>query len=217
MRALRLPIAGLAAALLARTHAVAGERLTPARKLFPYLDLYLGLPPAQRDVFTMSYQVRENGGPPRAVRIAFVSGGGRTPAPLDEAGRLERLPTLEEWRGQAAVEAPAGTRLSVNMRLGCTGVPGREPSVERLARCVAQYRAALGRAGPFSLLAPRLDRVVLREAGGGEVVTAEGARRPLPLQGGHPVFEPAAWRGARAMVLERAPTELSLAGPPKGR
>ncbi len=216
----RLPFVCAAAAVLvaaAPAPAPGGERLAPARKLFPYLDLYLRIPPAERDVFALSYRVRENGGPPRNVRMIFVADGRHTPAPLDAEGRLERLPTLEEWRGQVALEGPPGTRFGLNMRMGCTGGAGRELAADRLVRCVAQYRAAVGRAGPLSLLAPRLDRVALPGAGSGEVVLAGGVRRPLPLEGGHPVFEPAAWRGATSVVLDRPPSGLYLDGASKRR
>ena len=215
MRAL-IPVVLAAAATAAASGAVAAERLVPADKVFPELGRFLALPAAARDTFATTYQVRTRGGPLEAVKLSYVEGGVRAPIPLGRDGRVLRLPTPAQLKGQVAVDTPEGVRLSTRAGVECTGLAGREIAAPRVSACVDQLRAAVKRmAGVAAFLAPSFDRARLEGAGGGAVVLADGSRRPLPLQDGAPVFTPSAFPGARTLVLDRAAQHVSPDTAPK--
>ncbi len=200
MRALLPAVLALAAA----TSAVAAERLVDADKVFPELARFLALPPAARDRFTTTYQVRTKGGPLEVVKLSLVEGSLRTPVPLGRDGRVLRLPTPAQLKGQVAVDTPDGVRLSTHPDIECTGLGGREIAAARTAACIDQLRAAVKRmAGVAAFLAPDFDRARLEGAGGGAVVLADGSRRPLPLVEGAPVFTPSAFPTARSLAADR--------------
>lgn len=195
----------------------AAERQVEAGKMFQFADKYLALPAAQRTQFTPTYQVIAVGAPLSAVRLAYVTPAGRTPVPLRADGRLERLPSDAEFRGKLWVDTPDGVKLRMRMSMACTLAPAREIAAARLTGCIDQVNGAVRKmAGPLSLLAPRFDRVSFPGAAGGAVV-AEGGRRPLPVQEGDAVFEPAAWKGARAVTFDRPPQSVLPDEKPKGR
>ena len=194
----------------------AAERLVDADKVFPELGRFLALPPAARDKFATTYQVHTKGGPLEAVRLSYVEGGVRTPVPLGRDGRVLRLPTPAQLKAQVAVDTPEGVRLSTHPDVECTGLAGREIPAGRVAACVDQLRAAVRRmAGVAAFLAPSFDRARLEGAGSGAVVLADGSRRPLPMQGGAPVFAPAAFPGARTLLLDRPAQHVSPDTAPK--
>ena len=66
-------------------------------------------------------------------------------------------------------------------------------------------------AGPFSLMAPKLTKVVFVGAGSGEVIDAAGHAAPLRTNADGPVFSPLATPSARAIRLARPPARIAFA------
>ena len=104
-------LAALLALTVAAAPAAAADKLADVKKVLPYLDAYLKLPPAERSRFTVAYCMRQDGKPLTAP-LWLVDGGERTPLPLRADGRLERLPTLAQYQRaqvQVGVEEKART------------------------------------------------------------------------------------------------------------
>ena len=209
---------GLASLLLWPAQSLAAERLVEASKALHYIVDYLSAAPAARDQFTLVYHFHGvDGAALTGVKLSYVEGAARTPLPLAPDGRLTRLPTLAQAKGQIAAETAAGQKVQVKgPSIEPTLAAARELPAPRLASAVAQVNGMITRiAGLASALAPSYDRVRFEGAGGGAVVEANGAKKPLPLQQGAPVFEPAAHPGARTVLLDRAPTRMEIGSKPK--
>ena len=82
-------LAVLAAAVAISGPARAADKVVELKKVFPYLDAYLSLPPAERSRFSLFYAFRQDGRP-LAAPVWIVDGARRTPLTLVE-GRAERL------------------------------------------------------------------------------------------------------------------------------
>lgn len=196
------------AAFLVAGPAAAAERLVPAKKVFPYLDAYLRIPPAGRSRFSLAYVLVKD----RPTGLWIVDGAQRTPIPVSADGRLLRLPTAAQWEsGQVALSGPDGAKYGVTLKLEALVPPAAEMDAAALAAAVTQANAGVKAAmGVASLVIPKVDSVVFPGVTAGEVVYADGRRAALPLVKGAPSFEPAKHAGARAVRFAKAPSGAIL-------
>ena len=203
----RAVLAGAAALALAGS-ARADERLVPARKVFPYLDAYLRIPPAKRSRFSLSYVLVKD----RPTAIWLVDGQQRIAVPVSADGRLLRLPTAAQWEaGQVAISGPAGAKYGVSLKLEALVPPAAEMDAATLAAAVAQANDGVKTAmGIASLVIPKIDSVAFQGVSSGDVIYADGRRAALPLVKGVPTFEPAKQAGAKTLRFAKAPSALLL-------
>lgn len=218
----RAVLTGLAALIPIGSLGLAGQAFAKSKaveigKLFPYLDLYLGIPAADRSRFSLAYFFKvESGGPLTLTLIG--PDGGRTPLPLGGDGRITRLPTLAEIKGKSKVEmtAPEGSKFKLEMMMLAKVAPAATLNAADLAAAVAQCSAAIkAKAGLIGFAAPKIKRVTLRGAGSGSAVDAKGVSKPLPLVAGSPSYDPELMPGVVTLKLARAPSRIELAGRPK--
>lgn len=209
-------LAGFAAiALCASARAAERTASVPVKKLFPYLEAYLSLPPAERSRFVMAYRLLAAGNPDPSLRVVLVAGGQRTPLPLDGFGRISRLPTAAQLRApdaRAEVTGPQERRFNLSLDIEPAIAPAAEMDAHALALASQQATAGARKAaGVMGFAAPRLDRVVFEGGAGGEAVNGQGKATPLMVVKGNPVFDPAKQPDARAIRFSHAPRRLLLA------
>jgi hypothetical protein len=216
----------VAAALAAPPLAFPGSALADDQKMalikaFPMLDKYLGLPPAERSRFYLSYRAVRDRKPVTDARAEIVSpGGGAAPLPLDRAGVVTRLPTLAELKGPAELVIQ-GAPFKLGLELRCAMAPSTHIDPGEIAAALAQVNAAVAKiAGALAMMAPKLTAAFFPDAGGGSAVFTDGHQAPLPVFtapviGPVPFFEPAKAAGAKAVVLAKAPSRILLGGHPK--
>ena len=201
---------GLLAGLIAlvATTAAAEERRVPAKKVFPYLDAYLRIPPAQRSRFTLSYQFRAA----RPEAMWLIDGETRLTLPVAADGRIGRLPTAAQIdHAQVLVSGPPKTRYSIALSIEPLIAPAPDLDAAALAAAVAQAAGAIKAfAGPMQFAVPKPDAVSFPGAVGGEVIYADGRRTPLPLEKGVARFAPADHPGARVLHFRTAPGRLVI-------
>lgn len=208
-------LAGLAALMLcAPAHAAERTASVPLKKLFPYLEAYLSLPPAERSRFVMAYRLLAAGRPDPSLRVALVAGQ-RTPLPLDVFGRISRLPTIAQLHApdaKAEVTGPQERKFNLSLDIEPAMAPAAEMDAHALA--LASQQATVGArkaAGVLGFAAPKLDRVVFEGAAGGEAINGQGKATALPVDKGNPVFDPAKLPDTRTIRFSRAPRRLLLA------
>lgn len=213
--------AGAAGALLVLTAggaraATPEPKGVPAGKLFPFLDLYLSLPPGERDRFSMAHYLSQDGRPGTTARLVLVSGGVRTPLPVDADGRILRQPTLADLKGDAQVlieNRPEHGRFSLaleleaNLRLAQTISPA--DCVAAINQCNAGIRK---KAGLIGFAAPTIEQVVFIGAPSGSARLADGRVVPLPVVKGRPAYRPADLAAAGALSFPAPPSRARLAG-----
>lgn len=215
----RAALTGLAALL---PLALAGEAMAKSKaieigKLFPFLDLYLGIPAADRTRFTLAYFYKMEAGGPMTMTLV-AKDGTRTPLPLGPDGRVNRLPTLAEIKSKAMIElnAPDGSKFKGQMMMLAKVSPAATMSVTELNAAVTQCQAAIkAKAGLIGFAAPKIKRVVLHGAGSGTAIDAKGASRPLPVIAGAPSYDPELMPGMVTLKLARAPSRIELDERPK--
>lgn len=219
--ALVLTATGLAAAPPAPAQAQAAKPKPKPKikQLFPYYENYLRIPAAERTRFQPSY-ILSSGGKPLTNQPIFAIDGERREAIVVEADGRMVPPSAAFLRSRTAVaEAPgaAGRDFNVELELRATAAPAREMAPAVLAAAISETNAGIRKAaGPMGLLAPKITRVVFRDAGSGEVIGADGRRTPLPTTSkGVPYFNPTAMPGARRLVFARTPSKLLLSAEPK--
>lgn len=193
--------------------AAPSERLLPVSQLFPYLDRYLALQPAQRSRFRLDYLFQLNGRP-FTGRAWYVSRTGqRTPITV-EGGRVSRLPTLQQLRDRQeriGMDAPAGSRFNVSMQIAPNVAPAREMDAAAIAASIDQVNSALrAAAGLMRFAVPTMARAMFHGARDGVAVMADGSTRPLPVVGGAPNFTPSAFPGARTLRFGSAPDRVGI-------
>jgi hypothetical protein len=188
-------------------------RLVPVKKAFPFYDLYLGLPPENRDGFRLGYKFRLTSGAP-PPQITYVSGATRIPLELASNGLVLNPPNLAMLRTGNLEVAANQPRSSVAMDLEAIVPLSRSIPVAAASNPLTDYTAATRRAGPVAALAPRLTSIRFVGGAGGEAVFADGRRTPLPTaaQGGF-LFTPSApaMRGATTLSFSSAPTTAEFA------
>ncbi|MCE2890034.1 MAG: hypothetical protein ACK5XZ_13565 [Hyphomonadaceae bacterium] len=207
-------LAAVSLVLTAQAQTASGEavRHVPVKKLFPYYDLYLGLPPQDRDGFYLEYLIQSAGANVRP-RMFYALGSVRTPIQVDAKGKILTMPDLAMLR-QGKVEVPASTpsgRITLNLE---PVVPlGRSIPASSVSNSVSDYAKAIGRAGPLALAIPKLTGIAFKGVPSGQVVFADGRKATLPVEGGKPVFRPSqsAMRGAVSLEFPAVPTYAEFA------
>jgi len=212
---------GVAAALIGGTafaQASGDTKLVEATKLFPYLDLYLGIEPARRSRFVMAYYIKRDGKPAANFPATLITADGkRRPLSIGADGRVQHLPSLAELKSKAKVEliAPKGSKIQLNMELQANMRMAPMLRAADLAACIKQCEDAIrSKAGVLGFAAPKIKRVVMRGGGSGRAVSPDWTK-PLPMQMGHPAFDPEQMPGASTIELARAPGAILLSGRPK--
>jgi len=198
--------------------ALAQNRGVEVKKIFPFLDLYLGIPASQRSLFTLAYFLKLNGGPPKGISLTLVSGGARIPITVAGDGRVTRLPTLAELKSKAQVEieAPPNSKFAMTMQLLAKVAPAREIAAAQLTAAIDQCAQTIkSKAGLIGFAAPKIKRVGFVGAGSGAAVNAQGVAKPLPTGKDGPQFDPEQMPGIVTIRLARVPTMIALLERPK--
>lgn len=206
-------LAALCFVLTTHAQTASGQnvRQVPVKKLFPYYDLYLSLPPQDRDGFYLEYLIKSEGTNVRP-RMVYALGSVRTPIQLDSRGKILTMPDLAMLR-QGKVEVPAAAppgQIILNLE---PVVPlGRTIPAGVVANSVTDYSKAIGRAGPLALAIPKLTGIAFKGVSSGQVVFADGRKIALPVEGGAPVFRPnqSAMRGAVNLEFPTAPSQAEF-------
>ena len=189
------------------------SREVEASKVFAYLDTYLALPPDQRSGFALSYRFKAPGAqtPPR---LYLLRGAEQIVLPIAPDGRVELLPALADLKARAHVlmQAPEGVKVSETLDLMATQPLRADYAATDFNVGLEQVNRAVKKiAGPFSLMAPKMTKVVFVGAGSGEIIDAAGHASPLPVGADGPAFSPMTTPGARAIRLAHAPVRIAFA------
>lgn len=218
-RLLAVLATGLAAPRLAFAD---GVRRIPLAKAFRYLDAYLGLAPALRSRFHLVFRALRNERPAPDLKAAIVlPGAGAMPLTLDPQGEVTRLPTLGELKSNAVLEVDSGGQFRFATEIRPDVAPATSIDAGQLALALGQANNAIAQmAGPFDIVAPRLDVILFPDAGSGRALLADGRVAQLPTTGVVkalgvvPYYEPDALPGARMLSLARAPSRILFAHRP---
>ena len=213
-------LGGLATSGLARA---AGETVNLS-KFFAYLDLYLELPPSQRNRFALAYYAYRNMRPdPDLKAFVIQPNGARAAVAMDRSGRIMQLPSLSELHGPAMVEIDSNPGDKVGLRLETEAriAPSQTLDAHELVLALDQAQAAISKeAGLLSFTLPKLTCAYFSDAGSGHTILANGRTIPLPVAAGRffagtPYFDSAATPDARTVSLTRAPSRILLGGQPR--
>ena len=188
----------------------------PLKKVFPYYDLYLGIPAAERSRFVMAYYLKVNGKPAGGQNLFVVMpGGGRTLLTLAADGRVTRMPTLAEMKdGVLDVDRKSPTdKFSVSMEMQPVVRLGESMAAADLVAAIDQCNAAIKkRAGVIGFAVPKMEQVLFAGAPSGSALLGEGRIAPLPQFKGMAIYRPAALPGAQVLKFAKAPTRALLSG-----
>ena len=209
--------AGLAGAMLPTLALAADEKkAVAAKKAFPFYDLFLDTPPAERSRFTMSYYLKVNDRPATStVLFRTMPTGARTPLPGGAEGRIVRMPNKAELKDGLieAVKANAGDRVQLAMELEPVVRLGETIAAADLLAALDQCNAAIRkRAGLIGFAVPKMEQVIFAGASAGNAVLAGGRTAPLPLVKGMAAYRPPAQPGAQSQTIARAPARAFQAG-----
>jgi hypothetical protein len=205
----RLLAFALVAATLAGS-AFAADKVKDPKKVFQYLEAYWKLAPADRSRFALAYVFRHDG-KPLAVPMAIVMKGQSYPIPLVD-GRTERVPSLAELEdGELHVAIDEKEKITIGIEILALVRPAPEMPVKDLVAVIDQATAGEKKvAGLVGFMAPKLTEVAFEGVPSGEARFADGHKQPLPVKGGLPVFAPAQFPGAVALVFPKAPTRVQV-------
>ena len=206
----RVVLLALGTLALATPVAAAGK-VVDAKKVFPFLDVFLKIPPGDRTRFRLVYTFR-SAGKPLVAQVWLIDGGTRTPIPLRADGRADRLPTLAQLdRSKIEVGVDAGTKISVGMTLEPTTAPAAELDARDLAAAIAQASTGVRKgAGILALAVPKMQAVAFHGVTSGEVELADGRRVPLPIKDGTPTYTPTAQPAAKTLRFARPPARMTI-------
>jgi hypothetical protein len=184
-------------------------------RVFPMLDRFLAIAPADRSKLALGYEVRRDGKPAGDVRLTLVEGDKRTVLPVAPDGKVLRLPAAADLaaHAQVLVSAPKGSKLSIQLDFGASIVPAQEISVADCDLAVRQGAAAIAKAAGMlgGFLAPHVTRVSFPAAEGGVALDADGhVLQPLPLIGGVEVYQPGHIKGAKTLRFIKAASSVKL-------
>lgn len=215
-----LVLAGLAAAMLPAVALGAEERkAVAAKKAFPFYDLFLDTPPAERSRFTMSYYLTVNGRPATSpVLFLTMPTGARTALTVGVEGRLTRMPNRAELKDGMieAVKGKPGDKVQLAMELEPLVRMGDTIATADLHAALEQCNTAIKkRAGLIGFAVPKMEQVIFAGTSAGAAVLAGGKTAPLPLVKGMAAYRPAALPGAQSLTFARAPVRAFLAGKAK--
>ena len=191
----------------------------PVKKVFPYYDLYLGIPAAERTRFVMNYYLRLNGKPATGQGLYVVMpGGARTLLTQAPDGRITRMPTLAELRGGVieADERKESDSYTLSMELQPVVRLGEIMPAADFAAALDQCNAAIRKKmGVIGFAVPKMEQVLFVGAGSGLALRAGGGTAPLPAFKAMPFYRPAELTGVQTLKFARAPTRAILAGKTK--
>lgn len=208
-----------AAAMPAAASAADKKPPPPAKKVFPFYDLYLGIPAAERTRFVMNYYLRLNGKPATGQGLYVVMpNGARTLLTQAADGRITRMPTLAELKDGVidAAERKESDRYSLSMELQPIVRLSETIAVGDLHAAIEQCNAAIRkRAGLIGFAVPKMEQVLFVGASGGSSVTADGKATTLPLFKGMPFYRPSTMPGAQTLKFANLPTRALLSGKTK--
>jgi hypothetical protein len=215
-------LALMAAAAAAPLPALADDQRVALAKAFPMLEQYLGVPPAERSRFYLSYRAVRDKRPTADAHGAIVAAGGAAvPLAFDHAGFVTRLPSMAELKSNAEL-VTSGAPFKLQLEARCAIAPSTHVDAGELAAALTQANAAVAKiAGPMAALIPKLTAAFFPDAGGGHALFADGRQTPLPVfnapvLGPVPFFEPGKAAGAKTVLLVKAPSRILLGGHPKG-
>lgn len=196
--------------------AMAAEKLVPLAKVFPYLEQYLKIPPAQRSRFVVAYRMLQGGKPVSGAKFWIVEGATRTPIALGPDGKVLSLPNLHQVQtGQLAAEAPPQAKFGINFDIEPLIIPGADMDAGALAASIDQAQAGAKKAaGLMGFAVPNMERIYFSGVSSGEIVWPDGKRTPMAISHGMPVFDAATGRKAMAVHFAKAPARMSI-GPAK--
>jgi hypothetical protein len=214
----RTMLALMAAAAVAPTSALAQQKRS-ASAVFPLLGPYFRLPVLQRNLFHLAYRAVRRGRLAFDTHAQIVDGQGqRTPITLDRLGFVAETPSPGEINSDAQVEFQGDPmRFQIEVRATLPPIDRVDPAT--LARAIDELNSAINKVlGGLNFFVPTMTAAFFPESGGGRVVFADGRSAllpvfPTPLDGPTPYFEPARFPRAAAVVLDRAPTRITLGVP----
>jgi len=209
---LSLAALGLVSTAQAQTALGEGVRQVPVKKLFPYFDLYLGLPPQDRDGFHLEYLVKSSETSVRP-RMVYSLGSVRTPIQFDSKGKILTMPDMTMLQ-QGKVEVPASSpRGEIELNLEPVVPLSRTIPANAVSNSITDYAKAISRAGPLTLAIPKLTGIAFKGVASGQVVFADGRKVSLPVERGLPVFRPSqpTMRGAVSLEFPAVPSQAQFA------
>lgn len=180
----------------------------PAAKLFPYLEMFLKVPPQERRKVKLVYRLRSAGDAPIQATL-IEPGGARTPLPVDSGGVITRTPTLAQLQAKSSVElkAPKGSKFSLSMSYMPVLRSATEYETSELVGIVDEGNRVMGKAaGVLAMAAPKMTGIEFPKSESGVAVFGDGRTQPLPLSDGMPVFRPDQLKGAVKVRLAKAPS-----------
>jgi hypothetical protein len=191
-----------------------GPRSIPIKRALQFYDVYLGLPPQDRDGLKLSYKLSGAQGAPR-LPMNYVLGNTRIPIELSPNGTLLNLPNAALFN-DGTIEVPAGQgRMSVGLDIEPVIPLSRSMTIAAVTNPLNDYSAATRRAGPLAVLAPRLSAIRFVGGTGGQVEFNDGRRMALPAarEGGGVIFTPSdrAMRDAKIITFATPPTSAEYA------
>ena len=208
----RAALVGLMVLALAPLAQADAGKIVPATKVFPFLESMLKLSPAERARIKVTYALRRDGKPAAGVKAALIeAGGARTPLPIDDQGRFERLPTLAQLQAKAQLhlDVPADAKFGTAMLLDPVLKPSADYDSRDLVATVEESNSAIRKAaGAMALLAPQMEGLAFQKAESGVAIFPNGSSRPLPTEAGAVVFEPSQFKGAARVRLAKTPTTV---------
>jgi hypothetical protein len=188
----------------------------PAKKVFPYYDLYLSIPAAERTRFVMSYYLKLNGKPATGQGLYVVMPcGARTLLTQAADGRITRMPTLAELKDGVidADERKETDKYSLSMELQPVVRLGETVSAAELQASIDQCNAAIKkRAGVIGFAVPKMEQVLFAGAGSGQALLSGGKAVTLPVFKTLVAFKPADHLGAQSLKFAKAPVRALMAG-----
>jgi hypothetical protein len=182
-------------------------------KVFPYLDLYLKLSPADRSHFAVAYYIARDNKPVPGLRAWIVEGAVKTPMAFSADGQVLRLPSLAQFNGPAMVQfdVPADTPLKPRLELHPNLPPTTRIDAAALRVSITQAGAAVKKmAGPMAMMAPKITAAQFPGAGSGQAMVAPDKLLPLAAGKFGPLYDPNNEPSAQTIVLARAPSRILL-------
>ncbi|HWU14216.1 MAG TPA: hypothetical protein VN157_09430 [Caulobacter sp.] len=208
----RAALAGLTILAVAPLAYADAGKTVPATKVFPFLESMLKLSPAERARIKVTYALRRDGKPAAGVKAALIeASGARTPLPIDDQGRFERLPTLAQLQAKAQLhlDVPADAKFGTAMLLDPVLKPSADYDSHDLVATVEESNSAIRKAaGAMALLAPQMEGLAFQKAESGAAIFPDGSSRPLPSEAGAVLFEPSQFKGAARVRLAKVPTAV---------
>ena len=184
-----------------------------AGKVFPYIEHFLKMAPADHTDYTVAYYFRRDGKPAGDAGAILTDGTTRVSLPVNADGRFLTLPTLAEVQNHDMVSfnASSGTKMKVRIGLAPLAAPALNMDAGALTRAIWQANSAIHHlVGPFSVAVPRLRSALFDSAEGGAAVMADGTTVPLPLKKDGPYYDPSKIRNAVNLTFTKAAVHIDI-------